>query len=72
MAFRSISFNLSIVYVEHSTTKLISDQLNHGFYENNSIRPPLYKSLLASLVYFLCLNTWVSLKKQYNFKSKSI
>ena len=24
MAFRSISLNLSIVYVEHSTTKLIS------------------------------------------------
>ena len=29
MAFRSISLNLSIVYVGHSTTKLISDQMNH-------------------------------------------
>ena len=65
MAFRSISLNLSIAYVKQSTTELILDQLNH-------IRFPLYKYLLASLVYFLCLNTWVSLKKQYNFKSKSI
>ena len=30
MAFRSISINLSIVYVGYNITKLISNQLNHA------------------------------------------